>query len=237
VAEPAEQERDCPTTRLYVETVRCQLKSGLRLTRIRKLLRREKIFVSYATLHRFAVQELGFSSHAPTLPVIDGEPGQELQFDSGWLGSLGRDLLGRFGSALSSSAPSVRATASFIPSSRRPPNKRPKPVKSPGRFSRGSSAVLIVDNAKAMVDKADPLCAKLNRTFREYSQARGFFVDTTRVRAPRDKARVERSVSTVRDDCFAGERLYDLEQARAHARTWCPRTTACAGIAPPRDCP
>jgi len=39
--------------------------------------------------------------------------------------------------------------------------------------------------------------------------------------APKDKARVERAVQTVRDDCFGGEHVYDVEQARAHARHWC----------------
>ena len=41
------------------------------------------------------------------------------------------------------------------------------------------------------------------------------------MRHPRDKARVERAVATVRDDCFAGETLRDLEHARDHARHWC----------------
>ena len=45
--------------------------------------------------------------------------------------------------------------------------------------------------------------------------------DTARVRQPTDKGRVERAVPTVRDDCFGGERLYDIAQARAHAHTWC----------------
>jgi hypothetical protein len=35
------------------------------------------------------------------------------------------------------------------------------------------------------------------------------------------KARVERAVPNVREDCFGGEELRDLEQARAHARRWC----------------
>ena len=35
------------------------------------------------------------------------------------------------------------------------------------------------------------------------------------------KARVERSVPTVREDCFGGERLTTIEAARAHARWWC----------------
>lgn len=35
------------------------------------------------------------------------------------------------------------------------------------------------------------------------------------------KARVERSVPYVRDDCFGGERLATIEQARVRARIWC----------------
>ena len=46
-------------------------------------------------------------------------------------------------------------------------------------------------------------------------------MDPARVRHPRDKARVERAVPTVRDDCFAGEILATLEDARVHACHWC----------------
>jgi hypothetical protein len=41
------------------------------------------------------------------------------------------------------------------------------------------------------------------------------------VRAPRDKGRVERAVPGVRDDCFAGEVLFTLDDAHTRARTWC----------------
>jgi hypothetical protein len=57
--------------------------------------------------------------------------------------------------------------------------------------------------------------------FLEYAQSRGFHVDPTRVRAPRDKARVERSVQTVRDDCFGGEEPRSLDEARVLGRHWC----------------
>jgi hypothetical protein len=46
-------------------------------------------------------------------------------------------------------------------------------------------------------------------------------IDAARVRHPRDRARVERGVPGVRDDCFAGEILTTLEDARAHALQWC----------------
>jgi hypothetical protein len=77
------------------------------------------------------------------------------------------------------------------------------------------------DNTKAIVQRADPLDPLLNSTFLEYAQARGFVVDPARVRRARDKGRVERSVPTVRDDCFAGERLATIVQAREHAHHWC----------------
>jgi len=81
--------------------------------------------------------------------------------------------------------------------------------------------VVIPDNTKAIVDLADPLQPRVVAAFREYSQARGFHIDPTRVRHPRDKARVERSVPSVREDCFGGEDLRDLDAARAHAGAWC----------------
>jgi len=88
-------------------------------------------------------------------------------------------------------------------------------------FFQGIFRVLIPDNTKAIVQTADPLEPFLNVTFLEYAQARGFHIDTARVRSPKDRGRVERAVATVRDDCFGGERLYDLEQARSHAHNWC----------------
>ncbi len=77
------------------------------------------------------------------------------------------------------------------------------------------------DNTKTIVQKADPLDPLINATFLEYAQARGFVIDPTRSGHPKDKARVERSVPTVRDDCFGGEQLQGIEDARTLARHWC----------------
>jgi Mu transposase-like protein len=68
---------------------------------------------------------------------------------------------------------------------------------------------------------ADPLDARLNPTFLEYAQARGFVVDPARARHARDKGRVERAVPSVRDDCFAGERLDSFLEAHERAELWC----------------
>jgi transposase len=64
------------------------------------------------------------------------------------------------------------------------------------------------------VNRADPLKPQIAVGFLEYAQARGFVIDPTRARCPTDKARVERTVPFVRDDCFGGETLRTLDEAR-----------------------
>jgi hypothetical protein len=88
-------------------------------------------------------------------------------------------------------------------------------------FFGGIFKVIIPDNTKAIIKKADPLEPRITPGFLEYAQARHFHIDPARVRHARDKGRVERAVPGVRDDGFAGEVLLTLEDARAHARHWC----------------
>ncbi len=71
------------------------LGQGVRLSKVRRLLQREGVAIPYATLHRFAVAELGFGRTAATVAVADGEPGRELQLDTGWVGQLEPDANGR----------------------------------------------------------------------------------------------------------------------------------------------
>src|SRR5204862_222971 len=52
------------------------------------------------------------------------------------------------------------------------------------RFFGGVFAVVIPDNMKPIVERADALEPRLNQAFVEYAQARGFVVDPARVRAP-----------------------------------------------------
>jgi len=65
-------------------------------------------------------------------------------------------------------------------------------------FFQGVFRVLIPDNTKAIVQRADPLEPRLTAAFLEYAQARGFVIDPTRVRRARDKARIERAVPSAK---------------------------------------
>ncbi len=61
------------------------LREKVRLSKIRKLLLRQGVDVPYATLRRFAIEELGFGRTAPTIAVADCGPGEEVQLDTGWI--------------------------------------------------------------------------------------------------------------------------------------------------------
>lgn len=89
------------------------------------------------------------------------------------------------------------------------------------RFFGGVFAVVIPDNMKAIVDKADATDPRLNDSFREYAESRGFVVDPTRIRSPCDKPRVERCVPYARSNFFAGEQFRDIDDCRERAERWC----------------
>lgn len=204
------------------EAIATLLGSRIRLTKVRKLLLRQGIDVAYPSLYRFAVSELSFGKGKSTIPVADCGPGEEIQLDTGRMGSLEPDETGK-----------RRRFKAFIFTSVLTRHRFVYPVFTEGTadaieaceaawiFYGGVFRVLIPDNTKAIVNTPDPLDPVINATFQEYAQNRGFFIDPTRIRSPKDKGKVERAVQSTRDDCFAGEKLRTLEDARRRAREWC----------------
>ena len=64
-------------------------KRPLRLTKVHTLLRREHgLEVSYDTLRRFAMQQIGWRQRASTVRIDDPPPGQEAQIDFGKMGPM-----------------------------------------------------------------------------------------------------------------------------------------------------
>ena len=191
------------------------LGDGLRLTKIRKLLGRQGVVIAYPTLHRFAVLELQFGKTATTIPVLDGEPGHELQVDTGWVGwlTLPERTRRRFRAWIFTA---VRSRHRFVyPTFEETTVRAIDACEAAWDFFGGVFKVLIPDNTKAIIADADPLAPRITPAFLEYAQARHFHIDPARVRHARDKGRVERAVPGVRDDCFAGEVLHDA-RGRAH---------------------
>ena len=204
------------------DTIERLLRGDLRLTKVRGLLARKGVEIPYPTLHRFASSQLGFGRRCATIAVLDCEPGEELQLDTGWVGSLVADLTlprRRFRAWIFSA---VRSRHRFVyPCFEETTGTAIEACEAAWEFFGGVFRTLLPDNTKTIVHTADPLQPRLVEGFLEYAQARGFHVDPARVRHPKDKGRVERAVPGVRDDCFAGERILDLHHAREHARRWC----------------
>ena len=209
----------CEAQRTFIEQ---QIKQGVRLSKARKLLARRGCEVPYSTLHRFAVAELSFGRAAPSVPIADCEAGQEVQLDTGWVGMLERDLFGKRRRFRAWIFTSVYSRHRFVwPCFAETTATAIEACEEAWAFFGGVFHVIIPDNTKTIVQRADPLAPLINRTFLEYAQARGFHIDPTRSRSPKDKARVERSVPTVREDCFGGEQIQAIEDARRRAHWWC----------------
>lgn len=208
------------------DQLKAWLEADLRLTKVRTLLARDGLVVPYRTLHRFATTELGFGRRAPTVRVADGEPGQELQVDFGRLGLLADPAAGRrrIVHGLVFTAAYSRHTFVWL-TFRQTLEAVIEGFEAAWVFFGGVFAVVIPDNCAAIVAAADPLDPRLSEGFREYAQARGFVVDPARVRHPKDKPRVERTVPYVRESFFRGEAFRDLDDAQVAADEWC-RSTA-----------
>ncbi len=199
------------------------LEEDVRLTKVARLLGREGTEVPYSTLYRFSKEKLGFGKATPTIAVLEGEPGQELQVDTGTVGWLWGEGGKRKLKAWIFTA--TRSRHRFVyPTLTETTADAIEACEAAWRFYGGVFRVLLPDNTSAIVEEARNLGAQIQQTFLEYAQARGFVVDPARAGHPKDKARVERSVSHVRDDCFGGEKLKTLEEARTFAEEWCLRT-------------
>lgn len=189
-----------------------------------ELLGRQGVVVPERTLHRYSLEVLGVgrSARTTTVRVADGEPGGELQVDFGRMGLLPDPDTGRnrVCQALIFTAAYSRHCFVWL-TFRQTTADVLAGFEAAWSFFGGVFAVVIPDNMGTIVDKANSTEPRLNQAFVEYAQDRGFVVDPARVRSPKDKPRVERTVPFVRNSFFAGETFIDLADAQRRAEAWC----------------
>jgi transposase len=194
---------------------------GLTAVKIHELLGRRGVGVPLRTVQRYVNVVCGRRrGQGPTVRVNDGEPGDELQVDFGRMGHLDVDGRRKVVWALIFTACYSRHTFVWL-SFRQTIDDVIDGFEAAWRFFGGVFATVVPDNMKSVVTSADPLAPRLNEAFVEYAQSRGFHVDPARVRSPKDKPRVERTVQFVRNSMWAGETFIDLADAQRHAETWC----------------
>lgn len=216
---PSEPRQELAPHRAQIEA---WLGEGLRLTRVHTLLLRRGIAVAYATLRRFAMRELGWGRPKATVRIDDAPPGQEAQIDFAEMGRVA-DETGRRRKLHVLIVTLVFSRYQFVwPTFSQTTAAIIAGLEAAWRFFGAMPKTLVPDNASSMVVRADPTSPRLGDVFAEYVQTRGIFVDPARVQHPRDKARVERQVTYVRDGWFAGhEPCAAIEAWRQSAEHWC----------------
>lgn len=198
-------------------------KPPLRLTKVHVLLARDHgLDVSYATLRRYAMDELDWGLRRPTVLVADAPAGEEAQVDFGLMGKMNDPQTKRSRRLYALVVTLCFSRYQFVwPTWEQTTAAVCEGLDEAWRFFGGVVPRIIPDNASSMVSRANPLSPTIVEAFADYAQARGLFIDAARVKSPKDKGRVENQVPYVRESWFGGERLESLEAARDHARAWC----------------
>lgn len=208
------------------DRIKAWLDDDVPAVKIVDLLARRGVVVPERTLHRFCAERLGHGRARTTVRVADGDPGSELQVDFGRLGLIADPTAGRRRLVRALIFTAVFSRHMFVWLCHRETTENViAGCEAAWGFFGGVFRVLIPDNLSAVVAAADATAPRFTDAFLEYAQVRGFVIDPARVATPTDKPRVERTVSYVRGNFFAGEVFRDLADAQRSAERWC-RDTA-----------
>lgn len=88
-------------------------------------------------------------------------------------------------------------------------------------FFGGIPRRLVIDNLGSGVLKPDLYDPAMNRGYQQLADHYATLIDPCRVAHPKDKPRVERMVSYVRDSFWAGRNFLSLEEINTAAAVWC----------------
>ena len=194
----------------------------LQVTRIQELLAQRGCPASYTSLRRF-VQRRNWRGRNPrTVRMEQSAPGEVAEMDFGRLGSIEDQETGRKQVVWGLLVVLAYSRHTFLwPTRGQKLEDVIAGLEAAWEFFGGTPKYLVIDNFPAAVAGADALHPRLTRGFLEYSQHRGFITDPARVRHPKDKPRVERSVQYARERFFKGGDFRDLGQLRSEAVRWC----------------
>ena len=194
----------------------------LQLTRIKELLADRGCRVSYPSLQRFVARRHWRGRSSRTVRMAESAPGEVAELDFGRLGFIQDQETGQRRAVWALLVVLAYSRHCFFwPTYSQKLEEVIAGLEAAWAFFGGIPKYLVIDNFPAAVAGADSLHPRLTRGFLEYSQHRGFITDPARVRHPKDKPKVERSVQYVRERFFKGGEFRDLSHLRHEAARWC----------------
>ena len=201
-------------------------KDRLKLTRIQDLLAQNHCLVAYTSLRRY-VSRNGWSGQGSdtTVRMADTDPGQIAEVDFGRMGMMWDPEKGRKRVVWGMLIVLNHSRHSFLwPLFSQQLGDVIEGLEATWAFFGGIPRQLVLDNFPAAVVGPDPLNPRMTRGFLEYAQHRGFIADPARPGHPKDKPKVERGISYIRERFFKGGQFRSLQDMRSQARQWCLET-------------
>ena len=227
ISQPGPRHPEAPTEELlapWADQLYEWLKGDrLQLTRIQELLGARGVRVSYASLLRFVVRR-GWQQRTPprTVRMEPSAPGEVAEVDFGRLGRLLDPEAGRSRTVWALIVVLSHSRHCFVwPTYGQKLEDVIAGLEAAWSFFDGIPRYLVFDNCPAAVAGPDALHPRLTRGFLEYAQHRGFIADPARVRHPKDKPKVERTVPYVRERFFKGGEFSSVGQLKEEAARWC----------------
>ena len=190
----------------------------LQFRRIQELLAQRSCRISYSALYRWLQRRNWRRRSLRTVRMEQSAPGEVAELDFGRLGFIQDQETGRRQAVWALLVVLTYSRHSLVwPAYGQKLEDVIAGLEAAWEFFGGIPKYLVIDNFPAAVAGADALHPRLTRGFLEYSQHRGFITDPARVRHPKDKPIVERSVQYARERFFKGGDFKDLNHLRNEA--------------------
>ena len=181
--------------------------------------------VSYTTFKRFAKAHKLSLSPQKTTCRIEVEPGEEIQIDYAKMGLLHDPETGKRKNVFAFIATLSHSRHKYVEFvyKQDQPSFVGSHVKMFDYFG-GVPKRILLDNLKSGIIKPDLYDPQINPTYRELSEHYRCFLDPCRVGKPKDKAKVERDVQTIRQQfrkSLALDHNLTIENANERIKAWC----------------
>jgi hypothetical protein len=209
------------------DKIEAYLKDGVTKAKIRRLLARDGINISESSFGRFVKANFGHLDKSITVRLPETNPGQYAQADFGRLGKLWDVATKKVRMAWAFIVTLAFSRLMYVHVTFNLDTRAViEGLEASWQYFGGITQILIVDNLAPVVDKADRYNPRINKTFLEYAQARGFIVDPTNSGHARGKPIIENNVFYVKKNFFAGESFICLEDCQERAVNWCSHVAA-----------